>query len=179
MPSKFVEQAKAQMGAVEEMLTGLPGIKGYLEKELRRDADYRLRTMLAGQLEEQKQRLFAIQQRLLKGGGLKWLDEVDSVIRKLQTLIDRVRTAPQGYAGLFDAVRIREEQLDALHKFDVALAEHIAGVKGAIDELTAAVDSNGTVGDVIEGLTDIVTDVNAIFARRDEAIVQPDLLTEE
>ena len=38
------------------------------------------------------------------------MDDVDDAIVKLQTLIDRVKTASYGYAGLFDAVRIKEAQ---------------------------------------------------------------------
>ena len=43
--------------------------------------------------------------------GLDWLNEA---VVKLGTLIDRIKTASYGYAGLFDPVRIKEQQLDAL-----------------------------------------------------------------
>ena len=54
MTERFVEQAQANMGAIERLLKGLPGIRGYVDKELRRDADKRLRDAIAGQLTEQK-----------------------------------------------------------------------------------------------------------------------------
>lgn len=111
MSEQFVEQAKANMGAIERLLKGLPGISGYVNKELRRDADKRLRELIAGHITEQKQQLFALQKQLLSSGGLRWLDDVDQNIQKLQTLADRIRTASYGYAGLFDAVKIGEEQL--------------------------------------------------------------------
>lgn len=172
MSDTFVEGAKAQMGAVEAMLKGLPGVKGYVEKELRRDADYRVRTMIAGQLDEQKQRLFDIQQKLLKGGGLKWLDDVDGAIQKLQILSDRVRTASQGYAGLFDAVRIGEEQLDALHAFDVALVEQVARIKNAVDGLAATVGNHAEMGQTIETLTETIAAVGTLFGQRDQVLMQ-------
>ena len=166
------------MGAVEEMLKGLPGIEGYVEKELRRDVDYRLRQTIGTQLDEQKQRLFDVQQKLLKHGGLKWLDHVDGAIQKLQILIDRVKTAPQGYAGMFDAVRIRAEDLDALHRFDVGLQEHVAGLRLAVDALNVAADNNEDMGAVVSSLTDVLIEINALFERRDEAIIDPALLAE-
>ena len=43
MSDQFVESAKQQMGAVERLLKGLPGISGYVNKDLRRDADKRVR----------------------------------------------------------------------------------------------------------------------------------------
>src|SRR3954471_19695957 len=132
MSDQYVEAAKANMGALERLLKGLPGIRGYVDKELRRDADKRLRDLIALQLEEQKQALLALQNKLLKGGGLAWLDDVDGAVQKLQTLIDRIKTASYGYAGLFDAVKIREQELDALNKFDVALAGRVVAVENAV-----------------------------------------------
>src|SRR5215213_11405727 len=122
MSDQFVDFAKSQMGAIERLLKGLPGISGYVDKELRRDADKRVREGLVQTLEHSKSELMDIQNRLLSSGGLLYMDDVDQAVVKLQTLIDRIKTASYGYAGLFDAVRIREEQLDALHHFDQALA---------------------------------------------------------
>lgn len=178
MSDSFVESAKNQMGAIEGLLKGLPGISGYIDKELRRDADKRVRTLIAGQLEEQKQLLFGIQQKLLKGGGIAFLDEVDSAIQKLQILIDRIKTASQGYAGLFDPVRIREEQLDALNRFDVALAARVVDVQNAVQALGAAVDGQGQIGPSIQKLTDLVVELGTLFNRRAEAVLSPDLLSQ-
>ena len=83
MSDQFVEEAKARMGAIERLLKGLPGIRGYVDKELRRDADNRLREMIAGQLEEQKQSLLHVQRMLLEGKGLLWMDNVDQAVQKL------------------------------------------------------------------------------------------------
>ena len=176
MSNQFVERAKAQMGALEELIKGLPGIRDYVDKNLRRDADHRLRQLIAGQLEEQKTRLYDLQKKLMSSGGIKWTDDVDGVVQKLQTLIDRVRSARQGYTGLFDSVRINETQLDALHRFDVALAERVAGLKETFDNLAHAVSENKEVGAVIERASSAVADLSTLFNKRDEAIVDPELL---
>ena len=47
MSDQFVDFAKSQMGAIERLLKGLPGISGYVDKELRRDADKRVRDSIA------------------------------------------------------------------------------------------------------------------------------------
>ncbi|GIV80002.1 hypothetical protein FKZ61_009075 [Litorilinea aerophila] len=178
MTDRFVDEARANMGAIERLLKGLPGIRGYVDKELRRDADKRLRELIAGQLEEQKQALLTLQNSLLKSGGLQWLDDVDGAIRKLQILIDRVKTASMGYAGLFDAVRIQEQQLEALHRFDVALAEKVVAVQKGVRALQDAVASNESIGAVAAQLTGLIDQLNTLFNRRREAILSPDLLTD-
>ena len=123
MTDSFVEKADENMGAIERVLKGLPLVQEYTDKELRREADHRLRQLLVTELEQEKQRLYDVQKKLLRSGGLAWIDDADGAIQRLQTLIDRIKTASYGYAGLFAAVKIQEEQLNALHRFDTALAE--------------------------------------------------------
>ena len=178
MSDQYVEAAKSNMGALERLLKGLPGIRGYVDKELRRDADKRLRMLIANQLDEQKQALLDIQKTLLKNGGLTWLDDVDEAIRKLQILVDRVKTASYGYAGLFDAVRIQEEQLDALHKFDVALAGRIVAVENAVTAVATAVTSKENIQTSIDQVTSVIAELNTMFGKRNEAIIDPALLTD-
>ncbi len=178
MSDQYVEAAKSNMGALERLLKGLPGIRGYVDKELRRDADKRLRMLIANQLDEQKQALLDIQKTLLKNGGLTWLDDVDEAIRKLQILVDRVKTASYGYAGLFDAVRIQEEQLDALHKFDVALAGRIVAVENAVKAVATAVTSKENIQTSIDQVTSVIAELNTMFGKRNEAIIDPALLTD-
>ena len=176
MSDEYMGAAKDDMGAIEALLKGLPGVSGYVDKELRRDADKRVRTVIAGRLEEQKQALYAVQRKLTKGGGLMLLDDVDAAIQKLQILIDRIKTASYGYAGFFDPVRVKEEELDALHRFDVALAARTVEVENAVQAVDAAIDSD--VAAAIDRLTGLLTDLNNLYSRRSEAILAPDLLLE-
>lgn len=176
MSDQFVDFAKSQMGAVERLLKGLPGIGGYIDKELRRDADKQVRDGLARTLEQSKAELLEIQNRLLSGGGLLYMDDVDRAIVKLQTLIDRIKTAAYGYAGLFDAVRIREEALDALHRFDVAMVGEVGQLNEAITALSNAVADNENVAPVISRVTKVVSDLNLLYDKRKDAIVSPELL---
>ena len=178
MSHRVVDKAREGMGAIEKLISGLPGIKDYRNKELRRDADYRLRQMIAGGLEEQKQKLYDLQKQLLKGGGLSWVDDVDGAVTKLQILADRVKTASYGYAGLFNAQKIQDAQLDALHRFDVALMARVQEVKDAIASLEAAISQKDGINSAIDGLTAKLTELNNLFSQRSDAVDDPDLLTE-
>jgi hypothetical protein len=176
MSDQFVDAAKERMGAIERLLKGLPGIRGYVDKEMRRDADKRLRELIAQELETQKQALLAVQRSLLENQGLMWLDNVDQAVQKLQTLADRIKSASYGYAGLFDPVRIREEQLDALHRFDQALANRTVDVKMAVSNLSKAVSEGGDIGGATRKLTDLLAELNNLYSKRHEAILSPGLL---
>jgi hypothetical protein len=66
----FVDKAKGAMGKLESLMAQLPGLKGYKEKELRREADKTVRDMLVRELGDQRQRLATIQMELINSGGL-------------------------------------------------------------------------------------------------------------
>ena len=176
MSDQFVDAAKERMGAIERLLKGLPGIRGYVDKELRRDADKRVRDLIVEELEAEKQALLEVQNILLENKGMLWLDNVDQAVQKLQILADRIRTASYGYSGLFDPVPIREEALDALHRFDQALAERVVDVRMAIRELRQAVTENGDIASKVRKLVDLVAELNVLYSKRHEAVLSPGLL---
>lgn len=176
MSDRFVQDARDNMGAIERLIKGLPGIRGYVDKEMRRDADKRLRDLIARELEEQRQGLFGVQQQLLRGGGLRYMAAIDGAIQKLQILIDRVKTASYGYAGLFDPVNIGEEQLNSLYRFDVALANRTVELQTSVAQLQTAVAQNENVDAAIDALSNLVTEFNTLFSKRNDAVVNPDLL---
>mgnify|MGYP000675103630 CR=1 FL=1 len=166
----LVEKAKEAMSGVEKFITGLPGIEGYKEKELRREADKRLRTSLARRLGAQRRRLSALQLELLKAGGLEWMDDIERAVGKLQLLIDRINRASYGYAPFFDAERIKEAELDRLVQFDQALFERLSDVTAGVDGLAAAVKANEPIGDALGKLMDTLVELNELFGQRDETI---------
>ena len=168
----LVEKAKEAMGGVEKFFAKLPGIEGYREKELRREADKRLRTSLARRLGTQRRRLSALQLDLLKAGGLQWMDDLDRAVGKLQLLIDRINTAAYGYAPFFDLERIKEEELGRLAQFDQTLFERVPDVAGGVDGVTAAVAANEDIGETLGGLMETLVELNELFSQRDEAIRQ-------
>ncbi|MGL4648851.1 MAG: hypothetical protein ACRC1H_05540, partial [Caldilineaceae bacterium] len=177
MSDAFTSAARDQRGVLERLIKGLPGISGYADKELRRNADYRLRQMIADELDRQRGSLLETQNKLLKSGGLAFLDDLDVAVGRVQTLADRVRTASYGYAGFFDAVRIRDQELDALHRFDVAMLQRVALLEGTVGALRATLDDKSTVAAAIDHTVNDVDQLTQLFDRRERAIVTPDLLT--
>jgi hypothetical protein len=166
----LVEKAKEAMGGVERFFANLPGIKGYREKEMRREADKRLRTSLARRLGTQRRRLSALQLDLLQAGGLAWMDDLDRAVGKLQLLIDRINRAAYGYAPFFDLERIKEEQLDRLAQFDQALFTRVPDVAAGVDTVAAAVSANEGIGDALGDLRALLEELNDLFGQRSEAI---------
>jgi hypothetical protein len=134
----LVGQIKDQRGGFAKILSKIPGFKGYMEKETRRDADKIVRDAVAAKFTDQLDRLSELQTDLLSNGGFEFVDDVEQSAVKLRLFIDRVKTAPRGYGGLFDAVQVKEEQLDQLYNFDYQLLSEADNLALAIDQCRMA-----------------------------------------
>lgn len=165
-----IGKAKSQMGAIEGLLSKLPGIKGYREKELRRDTDKQLRDTLARELADRRTKISALQSDLLAAGGLLWMDDLEKLFARLQVLIDRIKTAAYGYSGFFDVQRVKEGELDKLAQFDQALFEDLPRLDTAIESLGKAVEANEGINDAATAIGSILARMNETFTRRLEAI---------
>jgi hypothetical protein len=163
----MVEDSK---GGLESLASKIPGYRGYKEKEDRRAADKLLREHLADLLKEQQRRLAELQRDLLEGGGLSLIDDLDRAVTKVQNLADRIRTASYGYAGLFDAVKVKEEELDALYDFDENMLGHLSAIQSAIDALASVMDANGDVKAAIGDVISAAEEANVTWRQRESAI---------
>ena len=91
---------------------------------------------------------------------------------KLQFLIDRLKTASYGYAGLFDAIKVKEEQLDALYDFDNALMDEVPKVADAINKASEAIVAKESVAEAIANLVNTIQGINDTFSRRQDVVLQ-------
>jgi hypothetical protein len=162
------------LGGLEDLVRKIPGYRGYKEKEMRREADRLLRESIAKAFGDQVQRLIDLQGQLVAGGKIELLEQatdLEDAVRRLQTLVDRVKRAAQGYAGFFDAIKVKEEQLDALYNFDDNLLSQIDIVKSAVDDVQAAIDVGEGLPDAIASVKRIAGEVNQLFSQREQVII--------
>jgi hypothetical protein len=160
------------LGGLEQLVAKVPGYKGYKEKEMRREADKLLREQLARQFEEQRRRIPELQKQLIASGQIGFLDDLESGVMKLQFLIDRLKTASYGYAGFFDAIKVKEEQLDALYEFDSALMDDVPRVADGINKVSETLAAKEGVAEAIADLVSTIRGVNDTFSKRQDVILQ-------
>ena len=157
------------MGGLEKLISKIPGYGGYKEKDMRREADKLLRDHIYGVLVEQRRRIEDIQADL-GVANIESVEHVGKARRRLQTLADTVHTAAYGYAGLFDAARVKEEQLDALYSFDNGLLAEAEAIVTCVDSLKAAVDNEENASGAIRELTETITRLLELYNRRKDVI---------
>jgi hypothetical protein len=169
MGNQFFSRIVEEQGTIEDIARKIPGFKGYLEKQDRRAADRLLREHIVLVFEEQLRAFTRLQNKLVDSGGIMYMERVSRIDTTLQTFIDRVRTAQEGYAGLFDAIKIREEELDRVYAFDNGLLVYSDQIATGLDRLGEVIGGDG-VDEVLDQLGEAVTEVAELFKRRVEVM---------
>ena len=152
-----------------KILAKIPGFKGYIQRDDRRMSDKILRENVANAFEAQYQRISGVQRDLISQGGLAYIDDLEAAAIKIRQFVDRVRTASYGYAGLFDAIKIREEELATVYQYDAQLLDMSDEVGRAIDNVEASVGSDGLPAS-IKHLTTVAQTCLDAFNKRSEVL---------
>jgi hypothetical protein len=166
-------QAKSQMRLSERIAAALPGFRGYKEKELRRESDKLIRNHLTLKLSRDKDNVRNISQRIVDKRYLDVMPDIDRLVAKMDRITEKVNHASYGYSGFFDAVKIKEENLDRMISYDNQLLDSVNALTDAIDALkTQLVGGDYTnLKDKIQGVTDKFDMLEDTFDKRHEIIM--------
>ncbi len=138
-------------GRWEEILKHIPGFKGYLEKENRRESDALQRAWLGDRLQRGKRGLETLTRKLADRMQFDLLPECDRLRGRIDALIGRVKGAMHGYSGIFDLVRIDEAVLDKVYEYDLSLAGKVDAAGDLLEQLAAdPADAAQRLADVFE-----------------------------
>jgi hypothetical protein len=165
-----VDRAESEMGKVEHFISSLPGIKGYREKEMRRDADKQMRDALVRRLEARRRKLTAMQNDLLAAGGILWMDDMERVVGRLQLLIDRIKTAAYGYAPLFSLNKVKEDDLERIVAFDQAIFTDVGKIDESVGSLEQAITANEGIKEALQKLGELLNGLNEKWGQRADVI---------
>ena len=165
----FFERVKAERDPLKKLVAQIPGFGGYVERQTRRDADRLVRETVARRFEEHWKRTSNLQNELVSAGMMSYVDETERAAIQLRTFIDKIKAAPLGYAGLFDAVRINEKELEALYQFDLAFFELSEQVGRALDALEMTLRDEAGLPAAIRNLIDAGRLAVETYDRRTEA----------
>ncbi|NOZ94585.1 MAG: hypothetical protein GXP47_07600 [Acidobacteria bacterium] len=130
-----VDSAREQRNLLERLGAKIPGLKGYLDREMRREVDKMERDWIAQRLDRARQSLQEKIAEWSRRGNLANLDMAASLEKLLDRFANRVRHADYGITGYFDAVKIFGPQLERLYAFDLDLIEKVEELTDRIETL--------------------------------------------
>jgi len=166
----FFEKVTSMQDPFRKLASYIPGFGGYIERENRRDADKLLRETVARRFEDQWKRVSQLQSDLVSNGMIAYVDDAEKAAIKLRTFIDKITTAPRGYSGLFDAVKINEKELESIYQFDAAFFDLAEQISRAVDNFEQSINDESGLPAAIRNLTTLSRLAVETYEKRSEAV---------
>jgi len=168
----YLGKVKGERGLLERIMGYIPGYHGYKEKELRRESDRLVRMEAVNRLKAAKtaiRRAFAnpsMVQKLSQDDTYKY----DALNSRLDRVTQRIDRAVAGYAGMFDAVKVKEDKLDTVLQHDVSLIEKAEVIKADSGKLTKMQPGNDDWGAAMDALISNVEEYDALIDERSQIL---------
>ncbi len=163
------QKVSGGMDPFTKLASYIPGFGGYVERQNRRAADKLVRDTVARRFDELWKRLSDLQSELVSAGKIEYVDDMEKAGVQLRTFIDKIRTAPRGYAGVFDAVKINEKELEQLYNFDLAFFDLAENIGRALDNVEASLADDAALPAAIRNLTTLSREAVTTYNKRTEA----------
>lgn len=150
----YTKEVSENRGLLEKIMGYIPGYRGYKEKEMRRESDRLVRMEVVNRLKAAKN---TFRRRLADPVAVQKLSSEDSYkfdafTSRLDRVTQRIDRAVAGYAGMFDAVRVKEDKLNGVIQHDLGLIEKADSIKADVEKV-ASIDPGaeewGTAMDAI------------------------------
>jgi hypothetical protein len=166
----FFKKVTSMQDPFKKLMSYIPGFNGYIERQNRRDADKLLRDTVARRFDEQWKRASQIQADMVGNGQIAFVDDMEKAAINLRTFIDKISTAPRGYSGLFDAVKINEKELEAIYQFDAAFFDLAEQVGRALDNVEASLGDEAALPAAIRHVTSLARLAVETYNKRSEVL---------
>lgn len=151
-------------GLLEKLASSIPAYTGYAEREKRRETDQALRGVIARRISDRRLAIHRLIAEAMRTMRFDYLEALENVERRLESLAALVHRAPAGYAGLFDVQKIDAPELDRLLELDMR-------VRDAVEELTNRIDVLALGDDAELWQVDrVLTDLEGLVRKRDELV---------
>ena len=169
----MLSKVQGQMNLPERIAAFIPGFRGYKEKEIRRESDKLIRNHLYLKLSGEKTDLREIEQKLADRRYFDVLTGMDRLLAKMDRVVEKINHASYGYSGFFDAVKVKEENLDHMIAFDNQLLDGINALATEIDAFKVDLASGATsnLGTRVQNVTDKLESLETTFDQRNEVIM--------
>jgi hypothetical protein len=135
-PDELIKTARGDRTLLEKIFSIFPGYRGYKNREVLRETDKIIREKLFREIKDAAEGL-----RDLYRSAVNYQEDME-VARELEKLLyicdslaEKIRHAPYGYKPHFNVVRINEDDLYNLMKYDASLASDILSLRNIIDEV--------------------------------------------
>ncbi len=168
----YLGKVKGERSLLEKIMGYVPLYHGYKEKELRRESDRLVRMEAVNRLKAAKtsiRRAFA-NPALVEKLGQDDTYKYDAINSRLDRVTQRIDRAVAGYAGMFDAIKVKEDKLDTVLEFDVNLIEKAEAIKTDSSTFSKMQPGNDDWGAAADGLIAKIEEYDTLINERSEIL---------
>ena len=168
----YLGKVRGERGLLEKIMGYVPGYRGYKEKELRRESDRLVRMEAVNRLKAAKtalRRSFTnplVVQRLSSEDAWRF----DTLTARLDRVTQRIDRAVAGYAGMFDAVKVREDKLDTVIQHDLGLIEKAEALRVDVEKVVRMEPGKDEWRVAMDELTSKVEELDGLIDKRSEIL---------
>lgn len=162
------DDALQRRNLLERLIGKIPGFKGYQDRELRRDVDRMQREFMATKLGQLKAALRGVARDFTDAGQIGTLHLFERLDRGIDGFSQAVRFTDYGASGLFDVIKVYEQELEKLYEFDLGLLEDLEAL--AADLAAVPRPGEGDPQPELDKALDRVTALHGKWADRKNVI---------
>jgi hypothetical protein len=168
----YTEKVREDRGLLERIMGYVPGYRGYKEKEMRRESDRLVRMDAVNKLKTAKttfRRRFADPAAVQKLSS-EDVYRFDTLTFRLDRVTQRVDRAVAGYAGMFDAIRVREDKLNDVIQHDLGLIEKAESIRTEGEKLVGIQPGTEEWGTAMDALIAKVDELDRFIDERSSVL---------
>ena len=168
----YLDKVQGESSLLERLMGYVPGYRGYKQKELRRESDRLVRAETVSKLRAAKNPIrmtFSnpdMVQKLSQGDAFK----IDAFNYRLDRVTQRVDRAIAGYAGMFDAIKVKEDKLDSVLQYDVGLIDKAEEIRAGAEQAAKMQPGNDDWETAMDGLISKVEEFDSFIDKRSEML---------
>jgi len=168
----YFEKVRGERGLLERIMGYIPGYRGYKEKELRRESDRLVRMEAVNRLKAAKDRFrrkFAnplIVQKLSGEDTYRF----EAFMARVDRATQRIDRAVAGYAGMFDAIKVKEDKLDSVIEHDLSLIEKAESLKVDVENTVAIEPGKDEWRTAMDALISKAEELDGLVNKRSEIL---------
>jgi hypothetical protein len=168
----YLEKVRKERSLLEKIMGYIPGYRGYKEKELRRESDRLVRMEVVNRLKAAKtafRRKFAnplLIQKLSSEDTFRF----ETLTARIDRVTQRIDRAVAGYAGMFDAVKVKEDKLDTVIEHDLSLIEKAEAIKADVEKVNELEPGKDDWRTAMDELISKVEELDGLVDKRSELL---------
>ncbi|MEK7466369.1 MAG: hypothetical protein AAB074_03050 [Planctomycetota bacterium] len=168
------DKSQSQKNGFERLLAKIPGFKGYLSKECRRESDKIERDLVAKAFDDAREPLRRTVQKVADTGSfdsLRCISGMDPLEKLIEKVGNRIRFADYGYSGFFDTIKVDDAALERMYQFDLGLYEKAEQLSKRTRELPGLAGDADSLKSEIEMLTQLIREIDKEFDQREKVLL--------